>query len=527
MMAYQGTGTFIDKTPGITSRYTGIPKGERMESETDVPTKIKMLLKEKPNGLTIEDIAKSLPLNRITTAKYLNALLISGQLECQAVGRAKLFRSGSRVPMSQMLSFNSDAIIVMDRERLIREINPQFIAVFGIPEQDVIGKKFDALSSEVDIVRILMPGICQLNGQSFYKNHEIQKGDEMLHFRSKYLPVVFDDGVPGIAVILADVTEHHHIQQKYEKLLHETTIQRESANTPFVSDVSEHNAGNAALATSRVRAHQIVDNLPDLVLEIDTNLKPGYVSPSYQAILGYSPEELMTGGILGLVHPDEQETIISAIREVVNTKEPVRQEHRIRHKNGDYIWLESVGKPMYDATGTCTGGIISSRDISEQVSRMNALQQNFLALTEHAENLLAREQEVQSNNLELVSQRDALHRYEELFHAIFDYADDAVFLVHVNPDGTPGKYIDVNEAACQYLGYSRTELQGMPVGDHLSHTSRSTILPLIAGRIHEPSHGWFDASYTRNDGTVIPVDASVHIIPHGAEKIAMVAVRER
>jgi hypothetical protein len=55
MMAYQGTGTFIDKTPGSTSRYTGLPKGERIESETDVPTKIKNLLKEKPNGLTIEE----------------------------------------------------------------------------------------------------------------------------------------------------------------------------------------------------------------------------------------------------------------------------------------------------------------------------------------------------------------------------------------------------------------------------------------------------------------------------------------
>ena len=158
---------------------------------------------------------------------------------------------------------------------------------------------------------------------------------------------------------------------------------------------------------------------------------------------------------------------------------------------------------------------------------MDALQQNFLALTEHDENLLAREQEVQSNNLELVSQRDALHRYEELFHAIFDYADDAVFLVHVNPDGTPGKYIDVNEAACQYLGYSRTELQGMPVGDHQSRTSQSLILPIISGWISEPSNGWFDATYTRDDGTVIPAEASVHIIPHGAEKIAMVAFRER
>ena len=55
----------------------------------------------------------------------------------------------------------------------------------------------------------------------------------------------------------------------------------------------------------------------------------------------------------------------------------------------------------------------------------------------------------------------------------------------------------------------------------------SPILPRISGRISEPSHGCFDATYTRNDGTVMPVDASVHIIPHGAEKIAMVAVRER
>ena len=249
----RGSGKLTDNSCVTSSRFGVAQSGERMEPETDVSTKIKNLLKEKPNGLTIEEITTSLSSNRITTAKYLNALLISGQLECQQVGRSKLFRSGSRVPISQMLSFNSDAIIVMDRERLIREINLQFIERFCIPDQDAIGKKFDTLPSEVDIVQILMPGICQLNGQSIDKNHEITKGDEMLYFQSKYIPVVFDDGVPGIAVILKDVTEYHRIQQKYEKLLHERMTEWESANTQIVSGVSEYNARNVIPAEASVR----------------------------------------------------------------------------------------------------------------------------------------------------------------------------------------------------------------------------------------------------------------------------------
>ena len=191
-----------------------------MQSEAEVLTKIKNLLTENPKGMTTEDIAKSLPLNRTSTAKYLNTLLISGQIGQQVVGRAKLFKCCNRVPMSQLLSFSSDPVIVVDHELMVREINSPFIEIFGTPKLDVIGKKFNTLTSEVGITNILMSGICNaVDGESFTKKHEVEKGDKIFHFRTKYLPIVLDDGRSGAAVILENVTETHQIQQKYEGII--------------------------------------------------------------------------------------------------------------------------------------------------------------------------------------------------------------------------------------------------------------------------------------------------------------------
>jgi PAS domain S-box-containing protein len=47
----------------------------------------------------------------------------------------------------------------------------------------------------------------------------VEKGDKIFHFRTKYLPIVLDDGRSGAAVILENVTETHQIQQKYEGII--------------------------------------------------------------------------------------------------------------------------------------------------------------------------------------------------------------------------------------------------------------------------------------------------------------------
>lgn len=53
-----------------------------------------------------------------------------------------------------------------------------------------------------------------------------------------------------------------------------------------------------------------------------------------------------------------------------------------------------------------------------------------------------------------------LKESEEKFREVFNNANDAMYL-HKVKGRTPGNFIEVNNAACQILGYSREELEGM------------------------------------------------------------------
>jgi predicted transcriptional regulator len=66
---------------------------------------IKQMLKWHPRGMTISNLTTKMKLNRNLVAKYLDMLLISGQVEMMTVGVAKVFFLSQRVPVSAMLEF--------------------------------------------------------------------------------------------------------------------------------------------------------------------------------------------------------------------------------------------------------------------------------------------------------------------------------------------------------------------------------------------------------------------------------------
>ena len=52
-------------------------------------TRIKQVLKWRPRGMTISDLSSHMKLNRNLVAKYLEILLISGQVRCRKLVRQK------------------------------------------------------------------------------------------------------------------------------------------------------------------------------------------------------------------------------------------------------------------------------------------------------------------------------------------------------------------------------------------------------------------------------------------------------
>jgi DNA-binding IclR family transcriptional regulator len=96
----------------------------QMEDEV---VRIRDILKNHPKGMTIEEISRLLPLNRTSTAKYLNTLLISGQAEMRTYGRAKVFSLSQRVPLSRLMSLSSDLILILDKDQTVTYINDGFL----------------------------------------------------------------------------------------------------------------------------------------------------------------------------------------------------------------------------------------------------------------------------------------------------------------------------------------------------------------------------------------------------------------
>jgi PAS domain S-box-containing protein len=88
--------------------------------------------------------------------------------------------------------------------------------------------------------------------------------------------------------------------------------------------------------------HLISDNAADMVAVVDMNGKRIYNSLSYQRVLGYSPEELQASSAFEQIHPDDRERVKKAADEARLSGIGKTLEYRLRHKNGEWLVLEST-----------------------------------------------------------------------------------------------------------------------------------------------------------------------------------------
>jgi PAS domain S-box-containing protein len=108
----------------------------------------------------------------------------------------------------------------------------------------------------------------------------------------------------------------------------------------------------------------------------------------------------------------------------------------------------------------------------------------------------------------------------ERYRLLFDGANDAI-LVH----DLDGNLMDVNEAACRQLGYSREELLTMNltdivvIGEGPSVRERMEMLRRDRSLVRKAVH-------RRKDGSLLPVEVSVRVIESGGRPLAQAFVRD-
>lgn len=202
------------------------------------------------------------------------------------------------------------------------------------------------------------------------------------------VPVRTTPGGPALAVLGVDVKAEAYL----EEVAHYRHFALAIAGL-FVACVALAVAAVWAVSAQQHRLRALIENIFDVIVVCAPDGTVRYISPSVRAVAGHEPAELKGVNLLTLVHPDDAvEAGARAARIGRSPGVPVRGTARLRHKDGPWIWVETVAVNL--AANPAVGGVVVVlRDVTERLEAERASRREAVlheAMIENVSDIIAR-----------------------------------------------------------------------------------------------------------------------------------------
>ncbi len=251
---------------------------------------------------------------------------------------------------------NSEAVVVIttDTQGLITTANPLACQRLGYEPGELVRKVF--------ITQLLSPDEWEAGAKAVPA--ELQT-PAISDFAALLLPP------PGESVLARQCTLHGKEGVTLAVLLAASPMHNELNQVMgyvFTGHAATGKEPNRLTDQTDAQLNRLIrDNTTDLIWLHYLDGTYAYLSPSVEKFLGYKSDELIGLSPQIIIHPDDYQTIVKdGFRRTVEEQKTEHLEYRVRRKDGEYIWLETVTKPVLDEAGKVIYFQTSSRDVTNR-----------------------------------------------------------------------------------------------------------------------------------------------------------------
>jgi len=314
--------------------------------DQDKIDRIRNELKFHPKGMSITELAHQLKINRNSVAKYLEILLISGQVESHPYGTSKVYMLSRRIPVSAMMSFSSDMILMIQADGTILQCNESFLKFSGLSYEKVIGQPFSEIEPTV-FPDISFKNMFREETEKSTKSFErvmCRDGREYT-LSIRIIPTRFDNGNKGFTLILEDISDKVQAER--------TLAEREKLY------------------------RGILESIQDVYYRSDLDGNLIMASPSWASLLGYATlDECLSRNIAAdfYIEPEKRKEFL---RELEEKGFVFDYEVVLKKKDGSPLPVATNSHFYYDEKGAVLGVEGIFRDISERKAAAEKVNQSI------------------------------------------------------------------------------------------------------------------------------------------------------
>ncbi len=165
----------------------------------------------------------------------------------------------------------------------------------------------------------------------------------------------------------------------------------------IATDITEQKEADQKLHESEQKFRLLAENIPGVVYlcRNDTDYSMVYLNHEVEALTGYTADDFLSGKIsfVQLYHPDDIDMINALVEKAIAKREKFHIQYRIRHKSGNWRWIDEVGIGVFSGNDL----ILLEGYLSDITDRKKFEEQLLFSKT----NLEAAAEELQEQNHQL------------------------------------------------------------------------------------------------------------------------------